>query len=71
MAIWVEVANAPGPCLKYALEDNATVGDALKTAGITSTEGKTVTRDEEEVEETDEVNDGDTLLVAARKVKGA
>ena len=69
--IQVKVARVPGRVTEVALEEGSTVQTALSTAGITDYANASVTIDDEAVALNRELQDGDSVLVSNKSVKGA
>jgi len=67
--IVVKVTKTPGPVSEFSLETGATVGNALNLAGITSTDGFRVEVAGESRNLSDEIFNGDLVMVV-KQIKG-
>ena len=62
--MFVKVVRMPGAVTEVAIEEDATVADALSAAGITLGSTEKVTVNGEAVSLNDVVDDGDRVIVA-------
>ena len=69
-AALVKVAKLPGTVTEVALEDGASVQDALESAGIESTQGFEIKVDGRTITNLDEQVGNASMILLAKQVKG-
>lgn len=69
-AALVKVAKLPGTVTEVALEDGASVQDALESAGIESTQGFEIKVDGRTITNLDEQVGSASMILLAKQVKG-
>lgn len=66
----MKIGAFPGEIKEYVVEEGIRVIDALAMAGIKPTSEQAIKLDDEQVELTDEIYDGN-LLIVTKRMKGA
>lgn len=65
----IQIGRVPGEIKTYVVEDNATVADALRVAGITQITGESLVLNGDPASLESQLANGTTLLLT-RQVKG-